>query len=256
MFHLEGKIEIVSGQTCLAGRKASNEDAVVLHVPDENRLMVYKGIVAAIADGVSSADAGKEAADLCTTRFVEDYYASPDVWTTKHSVQNVLTALNRDLYNRGKVYHNAEKGYLSTLSILILKSHTAHIFHIGDSRIYRLRDGKLEPLTMDHSVQVSETQSYLARAMGLDNEPRIDYSTTDVREDDLFLLTTDGIHDHVDKTRITTLLDSNRDDLQRASDMLVQEAFDMRSKDNLSSIVVRVLNLPDNARDEVDQRLT
>ncbi len=256
MFHLEGKIEIVSGQTSLAGRKASNEDAVILHIPDESRLMVHKGIVAAIADGVSSADAGKEAADLCTTQFAEDYYASPDVWTTKHSVQNVLTALNRDLYNRGKVYHNAEKGYLCTLSILILKSHTAHIFHIGDSRIYRLRDGKLEPLTMDHSVQVSENQCYLARAMGLDNEPRIDYSTTDVREDDLFLLTTDGIHDHVDQTRITTLLDSNRDNLQRASDMLAQEAFDMRSKDNLSCIAVRILNLPDNARDEVDQRLT
>lgn len=256
MFHLEGKIEVTTGQASRAGRKASNEDAIAVQVPEDNRLMTHKGIVAVIADGVSSADAGKEAAKLCTTRFVADYYASPDVWTAKHSAQNVLTTLNRDLYNRGKVYHSAEKGYLCTLSILILKSHTAHILHIGDTRIYRLRKGGFELLTTDHSVRVSERQTYLSRAMGLDNQARIDYSTTDVEEDDIFLLTTDGIHDFVDEKRIITLLDSNRSDLQRACEMLVQEAYDMQSKDNLSCIALRVEKLPENARQEVDQRLT
>ncbi len=256
MFHLDGKIKIASGQASRSGRKASNEDSIVVHVPDDHHLMTHKGIVAVIADGVSSADAGKEAANLCTTRFAEDYYASPDVWTTKHSAQNVLTTLNRDLYNRGKVYLNAEKGYLCTLSILILKSHTAHLFHIGDTRIYRLRAGKLDPLTTDHSVRVSEQQCYLARAMGLDNQARIDYSTADVQDDDIFLLTSDGIHDHVDKTRVATLIESNRGDLQHGCDMLVQEAYDMNSKDNLSCIAIRILALPENARDEVDQRLT
>ncbi len=256
MFHLEGQIEIAAGQSTRAGRKASNEDAIALHVPDDKRLMTHKGIVAVIADGVSSADAGKEAANICCEGFADDYYASPDVWTTKHSAQNVLTTLNRDLYQRGTAFSSAEKGYLCTLSILILKSHTAFLFHIGDTRIYRLRDRKLEQLTTDHSVRISERQCYLARAMGLDNDARIDYSTTDVREDDLFLLSTDGIHDHIDPTRVTTLLDSNRGNLQRACDMLVQEAYDMQSKDNLSCIAIRILKLPENARNEVDQRLT
>lgn len=256
MFHLEGNIEIASGQASRAGRKSSNEDAVAVHVPDDGRLMTHKGIVAVIADGVSSADAGKEAANLCATRFVEDYYGSPDIWTTKHSAQNVLTTLNRDLYNRGKVFHQAEKGYLCTLSILVLKSHTAHLFHIGDTRIYRLRQQRLEQLTTDHSVQVNEKVNYLSRAMGLDNQPRIDYSTTDVQEGDLFLLTTDGIHDHVDHVRMATLLDSNRTDLQRACDMLAQEAYDMQSKDNLSCVALHVQKLPENARTDVDQRLT
>jgi serine/threonine protein kinase len=256
MFHLDGKIEIETGQSSQTGRKASNDDSMAIHVPTDNHLVTHKGIVAAIADGVSSADAGRQAAQLCTRRFLDDYYASPDIWTTKHSAQNTLTTLNRDLYNRGTAFRNAEKGFVCTLSILILKSHTAHIFHIGDTRIYRLRDGKLERLTDDHSVQVSENQAYLARAMGLDNQARIDYSTTDVQEEDLFLLSTDGIHDYIDQPRIITLLDSNRDDLQKGCDMLAQEAYDMSSPDNLSCATVKILKLPENSRDEIDQRLT
>ena len=256
MFHLDGKIEIATGQATSAGRKESNDDALVVQLPDDIHLITHKGIVAAIADGVSSADAGREAANLCTERFVSDYYASPDIWTTKHSGQNVLTTLNRELYNRGKAFRNAEKGYVCTLSVLILKSHTAHLFHIGDTRIYRLRNGAFEQLTTDHSVQVSAEQEYLSRAMGLDNQPRIDYSTTGLEADDLFLLTTDGIHDHIDEVRIKTLLDSNRTDLQKGCDMLVQEAYDMNSKDNLSCSVIRILKLPENSRDEIDQRLT
>ncbi len=256
MFHLDGKIEIESGQATSAGRKASNDDAIAVHVPDDDHLITHKGIVAAIADGVSSADAGKEASNLCTERFVSDYFASPDIWTTKHSGQNVLTTLNRELYNRGKAYRNAEKGYVCTLSILILKSRTAHLFHIGDTRIYRLRNGTLEQLTSDHSVQVSAQQNYLSRAMGLDNQPRIDYSITDLVEDDIFLLSTDGIHDHIDEVRITTLLDSNRGDLQKGCDMLVQEAYDMSSSDNLSCSIIRICKLPENSREEIDQRLT
>lgn len=256
MFHLYGKIEIAIGQSSTAGRKPKNDDSIIVHVPADHRLITHKGIVAAIADGVSSADAGKEAAEMCTKQFVEDYYACPDVWTTKLSAQNVLTTLNRDLYNRGTVYRSADKGYVCTLSILILKSRTAHMFHIGDTRIYRLRDGKLEQLTTDHSVPVTDQHSYLSRAIGLDNQARVDYSTTTLQENDLYLLTTDGIHDHIDEVRITTLLESNRDDLQRGCDMLTQEAYDMHSRDNLSCISLRILKLPENARDEVDQRLT
>ena len=256
MFHLDGKIEIATGQASLAGHQDSNDDSIAVHVPAEPHLVTHKGIVAAIADGVSSADAGQQASQICTSRFVEDYYATPDVWTTKRSAQSSLTTLNRELYNRGKTYRDAEKGYICTLSILILKSRTAHIFHIGDTRIYRLRAGKLELLTTDHAVPVNETQTYLSRAIGLDNQARVDHSTCDVEEDDIFLLSTDGVHDHIDEPRIITLLESNRDDLQKSCDMLVQEAYDMNSQDNLSCLTIKITQLPENSREEIDQRLT
>ena len=256
MFHIDGKIEITAGQASSAGRKECNDDAVAVYVPTDDHLLTHKGIVAAIADGVSSADAGRQAAHLCTERFVADFYASPDIWTTRQSAQSVLTALNRELHSRGKAYRSAEKGYVCTLSVLILKSHTAHLFHIGDTRIYRLRNGTLEQLTSDHNVPVSAQQSYLSRAMGLDSQAHVDYSSTDILENDIFLLTSDGIHENIDPPRIITLLNSNRDDLPKAADMLVQEAFDMNSPDNLTCAAVRIHKLPRNSRTEIDQRLT
>ncbi|MEI6891867.1 MAG: bifunctional protein-serine/threonine kinase/phosphatase [Pontiella sp.] len=255
MFHLDGKIEIMAGQVSSAGRKASNDDATTVYIPDDEHLLTHKGIVAIIADGVSSADASAEASDLCIRRFVSDYYASPDIWTTKHSGQNVLTTLNRELYNRGKSYRDAEKGFVCTLSLIIFKSKTAHIFHIGDTRIYRLRSGKLDPLTEDHNLQINANTSYLSRAMGLDSQARIDYSTTDVQEGDLFLLTTDGLHESVDERRIITLLESNRNDLQKCCTMLVDEAFVMNSADNISCVALNIITLPKNSRDEIDHRL-
>jgi serine/threonine protein phosphatase PrpC len=256
MFHLDGKIETTAGQATLTGPKDSNDDASTVHVPSDEHLITHKGIVAVIADGVSSADASAEAANLCTKRFVDDYYASPDIWTTKQSGQNVLTTINRELYNRGKAYRNAEKGFVCTLSVVIFKSHTAHIFHIGDTRIYRLRDGRLEQLTTDHNLQVNAETSYLSRAMGLDSQALIDYSTADLHEGDLFFLTTDGLHDHVDEPRVITLLASNRDDIQKGCDMLVQEAYDTNSKDNITCVTLRIDKLPENSREEIDHRLT
>ena len=256
MFHLDGKIELTTGQASSAGRKASNDDATAIHIPEDELLTTHKGIVAVIADGVSSADAAAEAAQLCTRRFISDYYASPDIWTTKHSGQNVLTTLNRELYNRGKTYRSAEKGFICTLSIVIFKSHTAHIFHIGDTRIYRLRQGILQQLTQDHNLQINAETSYLSRAMGLDNQARIDYSTVDLLEGDIFLLTSDGLHEHVDERRIITLLESNRTNPDQCCSMLVEEAYVMKSRDNISCVTLNITKLPENSRDEIDHRLT
>ena len=60
----------------------------------------------------------------------------------------------------------------------MLKSTTAHLFHAGDARIYRLRDGALEQLTNDHRVWVSQEQSYLSRALGVNSHLEIDYQFT------------------------------------------------------------------------------
>ena len=73
------------------------------------------------------------------------------------------------------VPHEHDKGYVCTLSALVLRSTTAHIFHVGDSRIYRVAGKALEQLTEDHRVIVSSEQSYLGRALGINQQVEIDY---------------------------------------------------------------------------------
>ena len=75
-----------------------------------------------------------------------------------------------------------DRGYVCTLSALILKQHQAHIFHVGDSRIYRIRDGEIELLTHDHRVCLSSTEHYLSRALGVDYRIEIDYQSLELKE--------------------------------------------------------------------------
>ncbi|MEZ5483053.1 MAG: protein phosphatase 2C domain-containing protein [Porticoccaceae bacterium] len=136
------------GTCSVAGVKPDNEDAVGFRVA-EQRLLNTKGAVAVIADGVSTAEAGKEAAERCVSTVLADYFTTPETWSVKHSIQNILTPLNRKLYNLGHEIKNEARGYITTLSILVLKSHMAHLFHIGDSRIYQLsaETGEFKQLT-------------------------------------------------------------------------------------------------------------
>lgn len=252
--HLLEPLSLSVGQYSAAGRKAQNEDAIGMRIPDGN-LLATKGAVALIADGVSAAEAGKEASHTCISNFLSDYFATPESWSVKHSAQQVLTALNRWLYSRGRAFPDTSKGYVSTLSIAVFKSRTLHLFHVGDSRIYRLRRGELEQLTHDHSTPVAEQQAYLARAMGLDVRLDVDYLAEDLEEGDLFLLSTDGIHDSLTPGVVRDTLETATD-LDDCARHLAHLALDAGSEDNVSCQVLRVDSLPDGKLDEMINQLT
>ena len=133
---MKNKLEISIGSYSDKGIKADNDDCLSYKLPDGHALK-NKGIVVAIADGMSSSEAAKEASHACINGFISDYYSTPDSWTVKHSAQKILSALNNWLYSRGHQEYQSARGMVTTLSILVLKSNTAHIFHIGDSRLYR-----------------------------------------------------------------------------------------------------------------------
>ncbi len=252
--HLSSRLNTTVGQATDKGPKHQNEDCLGIMVPDEPAITM-KGMVAVIADGVSSAEAGKEASETCVKNFLNDYYSTPDSWTVKTSSQKVLTALNRWLYGQGQRFIDAHRGYISTLSILVIKSHMVHIFHIGDSRIYRLRGGDFEQLTTDHSAHVSKDKAYLTRAMGMDIRLDVDYRTEAVEKGDLFFLSTDGIHDFLSKKEIKEVLQSVGSDFEQVCQTLIDQAKEVGSDDNLSCQIVRVDQLPDANSEDVYKKL-
>lgn len=243
------KLTISIGYATDKGIKADNEDFFGSLVPNEPQL-TYKGIVAAIADGMSGSDAGKQASQCCVSSFLADYYSTPDSWSVRHAGQKILSATNSWLYSQGQVRYQSAKGMVSTLSILVLKSTTASIFHIGDSRIYRLRQGGLEQLTRDHRVWVSKDKNYLNRAMGIEPRLEVDYQTFALEVGDLFIMTTDGIHDFIDEKSLKTLL-QNGDDLSQQAATILQKASDNHSDDNLTCQLIRIDELPEVKEDEI-----
>lgn len=230
---------VTIGQHSRAGRKARNDDSYGVLIPDAAQLAT-KGIAMAIADGMSSSAGAKEASETCVKTFLNDYYCTPDSWTVKTSVGRVVTAVNRWLYAQGQLDHLPGRGLVSTFSGLVLKSATAHIFHVGDSRIYRFRDQVLEPLTRDHRLRVSRDRDYLSRGMGVDASVEIDYRIVSMAAGDVLLFTTDGVHDFLPAARLAEILSAPHADLNAMAEAITQAAFDEASPDNLTCQIVRI----------------
>ncbi len=249
------RLKVSAAQASAAGRKAGNEDSVGIQIPPEP-LRTTKGIAAVIADGMSGSEAGREAADTCVQGFLSDYYSTPESWTAETSGEKILGGLNRWLYGQGQQRFGSGPGLVTTLSVLVLKSTTAHVFHVGDTRIYRLRGEELECLTRDHRVAMGGQRSYLGRAMGIDHHVEIDYRTVSARVGDLFLLTTDGVHDFLQHGRLREILLGRRDDPEGAVAAILEQALAGGSDDNLSAQVVRVEELPHADAREFFRELT
>lgn len=247
-------LKISIGSASDKGIKARNEDFLGATIP-EGAQLTHKGIVVAIADGMSGSDAGHEASRCCIVSFLSDYYSTPDSWSVKQAGQKILSATNTWLYSQGQQRYESMKGMVCTLSILVFKSNTAHIFHIGDSRIYRLRQGNLEQMTRDHRVWISDEKSYLNRAMGIEPRLEVDYKSIPLEKGDLFFTSTDGVHDFIAEKSLKALLQSG-DDLEQIAQDIVQQASDNKSDDNLSCQVLRVDDIPLAKEDEVLRQYT
>lgn len=249
---MTSQLSVSIGQSSDKGIKDANEDSYGVLCP-QDQLLESKGIAAIIADGMGSCEKPKEASEYCVKGFLSDYYSTADSWTVKTSGAKVLTALNSWLY--GKSHDEHAKAMVSTFSALVLKSTTAHIFHIGDSRIYRYRDSYLEQLTNDHRVWISQEKNYLNRAIGIDLHLDIDYKTSIAEVGDIYVMTTDGVHDYLNDKQIKAHLKSN-DELDVIADNIVSSALDNKSHDNLSCQLIRIDSLPSQEANEVYRELT
>ena len=247
------ELKISVGQFSDKGRKDANQDFHGALIPKEP-LLGLKGIAVVLADGISSSSVSRVASESAVKSFLTDYYCTSDAWSVKTSAQRVLAATNSWLHSqtrRSQYRYDKDKGYVCTLSALVVKSTTAHVFHVGDSRIYRVAGRALEQLTNDHRVVVSSEQSYLGRALGIGPQIEIDYRALPVSVGDTFVLATDGVYEHVGAGFVTGAIRDNRDDLDLAARSIVAEAYRQGSTDNLTVQIVRVDELPGGEAGEV-----
>jgi len=252
------QLEITVGQFTSKGRKAVNQDFHGVYIPDEPSLSA-KGIAIALADGISSSTVSQDASETAVKSFLADYYCTSDSWSVKDSVKRVLLATNSWLYSqtrRSQYRYNKDKGYVCTFTSIVFKSATAHIFHVGDARVYRLVNDGLEPLTEEHRVWVSQETNYLSRAIGMSQQLDIDYQAVPLEVGDIFLLATDGVYEYISEALITATIHDNTHDLDCAAQRIVDKAYEQGSDDNLTVQVVRAEQLPNRQADELYQQLT
>jgi serine/threonine protein phosphatase PrpC len=247
---MRGKLKLDSAGYSVAGVKAHNEDAFGVAAPSAI-LTSAKGIVAAIADGVSHASQAAKASAYCIDNFKRDYYKTPTTWSTGHAISDVLAKINSGLFNQP----DSQSQWLTTFSGVVFKSATAHIFHVGDTQILRIADQQLKVLTSAHNQTLGNKTRLLTRAMGADNHLKVDYQAVEIQVGDVFILTSDGVHDHISEAAIMALVNKGLA-LRQLAEQLAEQAKANGSLDNLSCLAVRVEQVPQRLPEEIRQSLT
>ena len=248
-------LQVSVGHSSLTGPRERNEDYCGVATPDGLELE-NKGVLAAVADGIGGHRGGKEASEYTVRGLLADYYATPDTWGVPRAIETVTTALNRWVI--AEAGRNAElAGMATTLSALVLRGRRYYTAHIGDSRIYRLQQGKLQPLTVDHTWEHPELNNVLSRAIGLDPRVLMDFADGELAVGDRFLLVSDGVWGVLPDALMSEVL-LDHPEPQAAAAALTSLALAQGGHDNASAVVVDVLALsPANLRDslESDARL-
>jgi serine/threonine protein phosphatase PrpC len=244
-------MQIESAAVTHVGRRSNNEDD---HCVDPT-LGLY-----AVADGMGGYEGGEVASHIVVdtlTRFFARNADDADV-TWPVGIDPALTFAENlmiagiDMANR---HVRAERrGRLramgATLAALCIKDERAVVAHVGDSRVYRLREGELEGLTVDHSLLAElaaaglstpadhNVSNVVTRAIGTER-CRPDVRSDDARPGDVYLVCSDGLYEPIDDDDIRAALASFAP--ERAASRLVQAAYDAGGSDNITALVVRVL---------------
>lgn len=251
-------LKLAFGGASCKGIKSQNEDAFAYHLT-KGQQGLTKGNLAIIADGVSNASQAQEASNYCIFQFKNEYYQTPETWSTQHTISQLLRDINSSLFNRSSALDNSlhqplSAQWLTTVSGIVFKSASAHIFHVGDSRVARIRNKQLKVLTASHNRQLASHTSVLTRAIGADSHLKVDYCQHALISGDIYILTTDGVHDFISTKEILELINSI-DDLNLASRLIVERAKNNGSNDNLTCVLVKTVTAPSFKANEIRQQL-
>ncbi len=200
-------------------------------------------VIAAISDGIGSTRGGREAAEIAVRGFLDGFCDLPETMEVRRAAAKVLDAINGWIHSQGA--RDPElSGMGCTFTATVLRGRTAHVLHVGDSRAYRLSRDRLTLLTSDHVRPGGAGRSnILTRALGVETEVRLDYTSQPVSQHDRFLLCSDGVHGVLAAETIADTLRErvSSEDTARA---LVAAALDAGSTDNCTVLVLDVVGLP------------
>jgi protein phosphatase len=223
------------------GRKRRrNEDSYVVAPP-----------LFAVADGMGGAQAGEVASKLAAAALEE---TDPGTLSGPERLVSLIQEANRRVYERASS-DPATSGMGTTMTVALVENSGVTIGHVGDSRAYVVRRGKLEQLTEDHSLvnellksgklsreeaEVHPQRSVITRAVGTDPDVDVDAFVVDASEGDIFLLCSDGLTDMVGDDDILETIEKNHDDLDRATKALVSAANRGGGEDNITVIAFTI----------------
>ncbi len=252
---LKGKI-LLHGQTDIGSVRDHNEDAIAI---DDNIAL------AILADGMGG-HLGGEMASAITVSTIKDIViekiTSPSFGkANKTTIYSSESQLIHDAITQAnsKVIESAEAnpqyhGMGTTVVVVMFYNNRFTVAHVGDSRLYRLRNGEFKQITRDHSLMQeliergfytpeqardSLNKNLVTRAIGTDPEVNIDIQEDSTMVDDIYLICSDGVNDMLEDDLIASILIENNADLEKAAAEIIRLANEHGGKDNISVILAK-----------------
>ncbi|MDP9056982.1 MAG: protein kinase [Pseudomonadota bacterium] len=248
-----GELVVAVGVASESGPRADNQDCAAVRLGTALDLARH-GALAVLADGVSGGCQGGVAAAMAVRLAVEGFAELPDTQGPARRLQTVLEAGNRWLHAQGQT--EAMANCATTFTALALRGRRAHIVHIGDSRAWRFSaEANLACLTTDHTRREPDLRHVLIRALGIEQDVRLDHATLELAERDRLLLTSDGVHGPLPTKRIAAIL-ARQTSAQATADELVEAALAAGGQDNATALVIDIIRLPAPDHDGILAGLT
>lgn len=242
---------------------------------NEDSLLVDEGLgLFLVADGMGGHRAGDVASQMGVKSVHERLKVllprtAGDAGSAMQAIRDAIDFANASIFkaSRGS---GENSGMGTTIVLLLLRGKTAIIAHVGDSRVYRLRHGRLECMTRDHSLlqaqvgagiisgeeaRYSHNRNLVTRALGIEPATQADVSEVELARGDTFLLCSDGLNTMVDDGDIALTLSELEPNLPLAVKCLVEIANDNGGHDNVSLIGVRIRETGSGAKPGLFARL-
>lgn len=219
------------------GRRKRNEDSCLVVTPSTGQYREY-GALLAVADGVGGLPGGLEASSCAVKALRDGFYSSPEAWGLERALEGCFATSNQ------AVLAEQPLGCATTLSALVLRHRRWAVAHVGDTRVGLYRNRELQPLTRDHTRIHANIGPVITRACGLDTLLHSDISGGDLSVGDIFLITSDGVHEVLDSEAITSCLQQAETAAQELAENLTRRALEAGSRDNVSACVACVVKLP------------
>ena len=237
---VRSRLDVRVGFASERGPRPANEDFAACWLGDERHAL--HGVIAAIADGVGGARGGRVAAETAVREVIEGLLGQSEAVPVNRRGGAAIAAVNSWIHAMGRADPELA-GMASTLTVLVLAGRRAHVLHVGDTRLYRLRDDQFEQLTLDHTPGRPGTSHALTRAIGALDSVRVDYAEHSARAHDRLLLVSDGVHGALSDAKLATEL-GRRAAPEETARRLVQAALGARIGDNATALVLDIVDLP------------
>jgi protein phosphatase len=248
--------------------REANEDNGRHISPNDADLRASRGTLTIIADGMGGHASGEVASQMAVELISEAYYSELAL-PPADALRSAIESANHTIFDASTT-DERYFGMGTTVIALVLRDGMAFSAHIGDSRLYRMRGGRLEMLTMDHS-QVMEMvkhgiismadarhhddKNVILRAVGTQPSVEVEVSPPFATEiGDVYLLCSDGLTDMIEDGEIETVL-ASEPDIYSACEQMIAAAKAAGGHDNVTAAVVRI-DIADDARPVGQVRVT